>query len=168
MNVKAAAPPEPPADGAVEFSETVEIAADAARVWSALTVPSEVVLWDTGVVRPLEIASDYPQPGQATRWRYELGPLRLTLRDFPVEVVENQTFRSLIRLGPFCFDETYSLHETAREDGAAKTRLKAKLVLWSEVPLLGSLLTRWVGRPTAASVVRHSLEAIRAHCEARN
>ncbi|MBW2243935.1 MAG: SRPBCC family protein [Deltaproteobacteria bacterium] len=168
MNARAFAPPEAPAEGAVEFSETVEIAADAARVWRALTDPSEVVLWDTGVVRPLEIARDYPQPGQATRWRYELGPLRLTLRDFPVEVVEQRTFRSLIRLGPFCFDETYSLHEVAREGGVAGTRLTAKLVLWSEVSLLGGLLTRWIGRPTAASVVRHSLEAIRAHCEARN
>lgn len=166
MNVKAATPPSVPADGVVEFSEATRIAVDAARVWRALTDPSEVVLWDTGVERPLEIATDYPQPGQAARWRYELGPLRLTLRDFPIEVVEKRTFRSRIRLGPFCFDETYSLHEITREGGAAETRLTAKLVLWSEVPLLGSLLTRWVGRPIAASVVRHSLKAIRGHCEA--
>ncbi|MCP3984996.1 MAG: SRPBCC family protein [bacterium] len=158
---------EAPSDSVVEFSESVAIAADTARVWRALTVPSEVVVWDTGVAGPIEIASDYPQPGQTTRWRYELGPIRLTLHDCPVEVAEGKTFRSRIRLGPFGFDETYSLDQRAQADGTPGTQLTAKLLLWSDVRLLGGFLTRWIGRPTAASVVRHSLEAIREHCETR-
>ena len=166
MNAKLEEMPRVPAVDAVEFSETVEIASDSTRVWRALTTPSEVVVWDTGVACPIEIAPDYPQPDQATRWRYELGPIRLTLHDCPVEVVERETLRSLIRLGPFCFDETYSLQELERVDATPRTRLTARLLLWSEVPLLGGMLTRWLGRPTAASVVRHSLEAIRTHCEA--
>lgn len=156
-----------PSVSVVEFSETVEIVADSARVWRALTTPSEVVVWDTGVACPLEIAPDYPQPGQAARWRYQLGPIRLTLHDCPAEVVERKTLRSLIQLGPFHFDETYSLQELERIDAAPRMSLTAKLLLWSEVPLLGGMLTRWIGRPIAASVVRQSLDAIRAHCEDR-
>jgi hypothetical protein len=131
------------------------------RVWRALTTPSEVVCWDTGVVESLDAPADYPAPGQHVRWRYRLGPLRLTLHDRPTEVEPCARLRSSIRLGPFDFDEIYTL---SRLDSSG-TRLEAKLSLSSRTPVIGALLERLVGQPLARSTVRGSLAAIRRHCE---
>ncbi len=144
----------------LRFAESIEIAAPPERVWRALTDPAEVVRWDTGIVAPIDAPADYPRPGQHVRWRYRLGPLPMTLHDRPSEVVPAATLRSSITLGPFAFDETYSL----RADGAG-TALTADLSLASAVPLLGGLLERVVGAPLARSTVRLSLAAIRRHCE---
>lgn len=142
------------------FAETIEIAAAPARVWRALTDPAEVVVWDTGIVAPIDAPPDYPRPGQHVRWRYRLGPLPLVLHDRPTEVVPTTTLRSSIRLGPFDFDETYTL----RADGAT-TRLTADLSLTSTVAVVGPLLEELIGAPLARSTVRLSLAAIRRHCE---
>jgi len=142
------------------FAETIEIAARPERVWRALTDPAEVVRWDTGIVAPIDAPPDYPRPGQHVRWRYRLGPLPMILHDRPSEVVPVATLRSSIRLGPFDFDETYTL----RAEGA-KTRLTASLSLASAVPVVGSLLERFVGAPLARATVRQSLAAIKGHCE---
>lgn len=142
------------------FAETIEIAATPERVWRALTDPAEVVVWDTGIVAPIDAPPDYPRPGQHVRWRYRLGPLPMILHDRPSEVVPTTTLRSSISLGPFAFDETYTL----AADGAG-TRLTADLSLASALPLVGSLLERLVGAPLARSTVRLSLAAIRRHCE---
>jgi hypothetical protein len=144
----------------ISFSETVEIEADPARVWRALTIPSEVVCWDTGVIEPLDAPADYPAPGQHVRWRYRFGPLRLTLHDRPSEVAPCSRLRSSIRLGPFDFDEIYTLSPLG-----SSTRLEAKLSLSSRTPVLGALLEALVGQPLARSTVRTSLAAIRRHCE---
>ena len=68
------------------FAETIEIAATPERVWRALTIPTEVVCWDTGVLEPIDAPSDYPRPGQHVRWRYRFGLLPLTLHDRPTQV----------------------------------------------------------------------------------
>jgi hypothetical protein len=143
------------------FSETIVIAADPERVWRALSNPAEVICWDTGVVEPLDAPPDYPRAGQHVRWRYRLGPLPLTLHDRPTRVEFASVLRSSIRLGPFDFDETYTL----RDQGSSTTQLTAELSLASTVPILGSLLDRIVGRPLARSTVRGSLAAIKRHCE---
>jgi hypothetical protein len=64
-------------------------------------------------------------------------------------------------LGPFDFDEAYTL----RDSGSATTQLTAELSLASIVPILGPLLERIVGQPLARSTVRNSLAAIKRHCE---
>jgi hypothetical protein len=144
-----------------EFTEQVRIAASIERVWRALTAPAEVVQWDSGIVEPIDAPPDYPRPGQHVRWRYRLGPLPLILHDRPTEVVPASILRSSIQLGPFRFDETYELHSLE----PSTTSLRARLVVSSGVPVLGSLLVRLVGAPLAKATVRSSLEAIRLHCE---
>lgn len=144
------------------FEETIEITADPERVWRALSIPAEVVCWDTGVVEALDAPPDYPRAGQHVRWRYHLGPLPLILHDRPTQVEPASVLRSSIRLGPFDFDETYTL----RDKGPFTTQLTAELSLASTIPVLGPLLERIVGQPLARSTVRSSLAAIKRHCEA--
>lgn len=146
----------------LEFRDSIQIAADRARIWRALTIPSEVVQWDTGVIEPLDVPPDYPRAGQRARWRYRLGFIPLVLVDEPNEVVPGETFRSSIRLGLFRFDETYSIASQA----ASRSELTAKLSVASAVPLVGALLTRLVGYPLARATVRTSLRSIKRHCEA--
>ncbi len=145
----------------IEFSETVRIATSVERVWRALTVPAEVVQWDSGVTEPIDAPSDYPQPGQQVHWRYRYGPIPLILVDCPSEVVPNSILRSSISLGPFAFDEIYRLSSSE----PSVTLLTAKLTLWSRVPVIGSLLERVAGAPLARTTVRTSLQAIKRHCE---
>lgn len=144
------------------FRDSTQIAADRARIWRALTLPSEVIQWDTGVVEPLDVPPEYPKAGQRARWRYRLGPIPLVLYDEPNEVLPEETFRSSIRLGPFHFDETYRIASQA----ARRSELTAELSVASAVPLVGALLARLVGYPLARATVRTSLRSIKRHCEA--
>lgn len=143
------------------FAESVTIAANPERVWQALTTPTEVVCWDTGIIRPLDAPLDYPKPGQHVRWQYRLGPLPLVLHDHPTRVETASTLASSIRLGPFDFEEIYTLREIA----ASETELTAELSLTSRLPIIGTLLERVAGEPLARSTVRTSLAAIKRHCE---
>lgn len=143
------------------FTETIEIATTPERVWRALSTPTEVACWDTGVIEPLDAPPDYPRAGQHVRWSYRLGPLPLILHDRPSRVDPASVLRSSIRLGPFDFDETYTL----RKKGRSATQLTAELSLSSAIPILGSLLERILGQPLARSTVRTSLAAIKRHCE---
>lgn len=143
------------------FSESVEIAVDPQTVWRALTDPKEVVCWDTGIVEALDAPPDYPSAGQHVRWRYRLGPLFLVLHDRPILVETASTFASSIQLGPFDFEEIYTLQRIA----ASATELTAELSLTSRIPLLGSLVERIVGQPLARATVRTALAAIKCHCE---
>jgi hypothetical protein len=146
------------------FAETIDIAADRERVWQALSIPAEVVCWDTGIVEPLDAPPDYPRAGQHVRWRYCLGPVRLMLHDRPIQVEPASVLRSSIQLGPFDFDEIYTL----RDKGASGAHLTAELSVASTVPLLGFLLEKLVGQPLARATVRRSLAAIKRHCERRD
>jgi hypothetical protein len=116
------------------------------------------------VVAPLDAPPDYPRPGQHVRWRYRLGGLPLILHDRPREVVACETLRASIRLGPFAFDETYTLVPS----GPSATELAARLRVDSPLPVVGGWLARAVGGPLGRTTVRESLAAIRRHCEARS
>jgi hypothetical protein len=145
----------------IEFTETVQIDTSVERVWRALTVPTEVVQWDSGIIEPIDAPPDYPQPGQHVRWRYRLGPVSLILHDRPTEVLHNSTLRSSIDLGPFSFDETYELDSPE----SSTTLLSARLTVSSNLPVIGVLLERAAGAPLARATVRTSLQAIKRHCE---
>jgi hypothetical protein len=147
----------------VVVEHTVEIAADRAVVWHALTEPAAVVVWDVGISAPLGARADYPQPGQVVRWRYRLLGLPTTLIDRPQEVVPQVRLRTLIALAFLRIDETYVLEPVpGPADG---TRLTARLCLSNTLPLLSAAFDRSVGRGLASSTVRESLAAIRDFCE---
>lgn len=141
------------------FDVSVNVAAPPARVWRALSDPAEVVVWDTGVVAPLDAPADYPQPGQHVRWRYRNGPFRV-LHDRPKEVVPEQRLRSVLALGPVRFDETYTLQ--ARDGGCLLT---AAMLVWTPVPLAGALVDRLYAGPAAKQAVAASLSNIKRFCE---
>lgn len=148
---------------AVLVEHCVEIAADRARVWHALTEPASVVVWDVGIIAPLDAPADYPQPGQVVRWSYRLLGLPTTLVDRPQEVVPLVRLRTLITLAFLRIDETYTLEPLPGNPEG--TRLTAQLYLSNTLPLLSGVFDRHLGRGLATSTVRESLGAIRDFCE---
>src|SRR5215212_3509808 len=113
------------------FSTQIDAPVD--RVWRALCDPTEVAQWDSGVVGAIDAPADYPRPGQTVRWQYgsERWP---ELLDRPQEVVPEQKLRSILELGPYYMDETYSL--TAWEGG---TMLTTTVELTIKRSLIGTL-----------------------------
>ena len=158
-----------PGESPVESSATVvvehhvEIAADRARVWHALTEPASVVVWDVGIIAPMDAPPDYPQPGQVVRWRYRLLGFPTTLVDRPQEVVPQVRLRTLIALAFLRIDETYTLEPVPGSPEG--TRLTAKLCLSNTLPLFSRAFDRHLGRGLASSTVSESLGAIRDFCE---
>ena len=142
------------------FAVSTDVEAAPARVWRALCDPAEVVVWDAGVEEAIDAPDDYPQPGQHVRWRYSNGPFRI-LNDRPQEVSPNVRLRSLLAVGPFRFDETYTL-----EEQGAGCRLTAEMDVSVPVPLLGLLIERVYLGPSTQRTVEASLGAIKRHCEA--
>jgi hypothetical protein len=147
----------------VAVEHCVEIAADRARVWHALTEPASVVVWDVGIIAPLDAPPDYPLPGQVVRWRYRLLGIPTTLVDRPQEVVPQVRLRTLIALAFLRIDETYTLEPLP--GGREGTRLTAQLYLSNTLPVFNGFFDRHLGRSLAASTVRESLGAIRDFCE---
>lgn len=142
------------------FVIDVAIAAPPSRVWRALCDPAEVVQWDTGVVEALDAPPDYPRPGQRVRWRYRRGLFRV-LDDRPHEVVPERTLRSLLRIGPLRFDETYTL-----EPSDSGTRLTVTMAIAAALPLAGRLVERLYALPATRRAVSASMQALKRHCEA--
>lgn len=142
------------------FAVSVDVAAPPTRVWRALCDPAEVVCWDSGVGAALDAPPDYPSPGQHVRWHYSDGPFRI-LHDRPQEVVPERKLRSLLSVGPFRFDETYSL-----EPGGDGCRLSAAMELRAPLPPLGWALEHLCLAPRTQRAVEASLRAIKRHCEA--
>lgn len=141
------------------FTVSVDVDAPPARVWHALCDPTEVVQWDSGVEAALDAPPDYPSPGQHVRWHYAEGPFRI-LHDRPQEVVPERKLRSLLSVGPFRFDETYSL-----EPAGHGCRLSARMEVRAPLPPLGWALERLVVGPQTRRAVKASLEALKRHCE---
>ena len=143
------------------FDVTIQINALPRRVWRALCDPAEVVQWDTGVAAALDAPANYPQPGQYVRWRYRNGLFRI-LHDRPQDVVEERRLRSLLSVGPFRFDETYTL-----EPCNPGCRLTATLRVVVPILAVGGFIERRYLGPRTRNAVSASLEAIKRHCEAR-
>lgn len=150
-----------------QFGATVEhsvdIAADRGRVWHALTDPAAVVVWDTGIVAPIDAPPDYPRPGQTVRWRYRLLGIPLTLIDRPQEVVPLERLRTLIALAFLRLDETYTLASPASAPG--NTHLSVRLDIGNVLPVFRGAFDRRVGRGLALQTITESLRAIRDFCE---
>lgn len=141
------------------FALTVAIDAPPAHVWRALCDPAEVVLWDGGVTQALDAPPDYPRPGQHVRWRFRRGLFR-TLHDRPQEVVPERRLRALLGVGPWRFDEVYTL--TPRAGGSSLTVTME--VRAPGVPL-GGTFARVILGPRTRTSVEASLRAIKHHCE---
>ena len=142
---------------------TEQVAATPARVWRALVEPAEVVRWDGGVTQALDAPPDYPRPGQHVRWRYTHGlGLFHILHDRPREVVPERILRSSLAVGPFRFEETYTL--TPRPGGC---NLIADLAVHAALPLFGGLVDRFCIGPRTQAAVATSLRGLKRHCEAR-
>jgi hypothetical protein len=141
------------------FSVSTDIDATPARVWRALCDPVEVVRWDSGVEEALDAPPDYPLPGQHVRWRYSDGPFRL-LHDRPQEVAPERKLRSLLSVGLFRFDETYSLEGVG--DGC---RLSAEMEVRAPLPPLGWAIERLYLGPRTRRAVEVSLQALKRHCQ---
>lgn len=148
------------------FTVTTDVRAAPARVWRALCDPAEVVVWDTGVEEALDAPDDYPQPGQHVRWRYSSGPFRI-LNDRPQDVVPKKRLRSLLAVGPFRFDETYTLEENrSGEENGPGCQLTAEMDVSVPLPVLGFLIEWAYLGPSTKRTVEASLGAIKRHCEA--
>ncbi len=141
------------------FDLCVTIAAAPSRVWRALCDPAEVIRWDNAVEAAMDAPPDYPRPGQHVRWRYRGSPFGL-LHDRPQEVQPNGKLRSLLALGPFRYDETYTL-QTAPEG----CRLTASLAVRTALPLIGPLVDRFYLGPSTRRAFEASLASIKGHCE---
>lgn len=151
------------------FSVSVDIAAAPARVWRALCDPAEVVQWDSGVAAALDAPPDYPQPGQHVRWRYTSGLFRI-LHDRPREVAAERALRSLLSIGPFRFDEMYTLEARDGSAGLAAgsgCRLTAALDVFLPLPVLGGLYEQFVLGPQSERSVAASMRALKRHCESQ-
>ncbi len=141
------------------FTVKTDIDATPARVWRALCDPAEVVQWDSGVESALDAPADYPQPGQHVRWRYRSGPFRL-LHDKPQQVEPERRLRSLLAVGPFRFDETYTL--AAEDNGCLlTTAMQVRL----SIPALGWPFERFMLGPQTKRAVAASMRALKQHCE---
>jgi hypothetical protein len=141
------------------FEVRVLINGTPGQVWRALCDPAAVVQWDTGVAAALDAPANYPQPGQHVRWRYRHGPFRI-LHDRPQEVVAEHRLRSLLAVGPFRFDETYTL-----ESGNGGCQLTAALHVVVPLPVVGPLIERFYLGPRTRDAMRAALDGIKRHCE---
>jgi uncharacterized protein YndB with AHSA1/START domain len=140
---------------------STRVAADPARVWSALTDPSDRMRWDEPLEAQIDVAPDHPRPGDHARWRYRLRGLPVVLHERTLEVVEGKRVRSSMALGPFRFDLAWTLEPV---DDGARTRLSAALAASNVVPVVGGALDRFAVRRLASGIVAEALDGVRRHC----
>lgn len=139
------------------------ISSTPARVWCALTVPTEIMGWDEhllGLIDPLE---GYPREGQSVRWRYRLGSVKVILRNSLLDVVPHERLRSSASMGLFRFDETFSL--SCANGNSEHTHLRLKLIAANSLPVVGGLLDRFSVRRLASEIVDRKLRSLQKWCE---
>ncbi len=141
------------------ISVVVEIHAAVGRVWRALCDPAEVAAWDPGVAGALDAPADYPAPGQRVRWRVSSGPFRI-LHDRILEVVPERMLHSALGLGPWRYDELYTLVEAT-----GGCRLRAEVVCRAALPLGSTLIERLYLGPSTRRSFEASLAGLKSWCE---
>jgi len=138
---------------------TVVVAAPVARVWRALTDPSEVQRWDG--VRAVAIPAGYPAPGQHARWSTVAGPFRLTLHDRVRVVVPPARLASTIDVGFVHVEEEYRLSPSGSGTLlVSDNAVSARSAPWGAILGLGPLAALLTARNVGASMAR-----LRAFCE---
>jgi uncharacterized protein YndB with AHSA1/START domain len=131
----------------------VEIGAPVDRVWRALTVPSEVALWDG--VAPRAVPDGYPAVGHHARWLTPVGPVRVTLHD-RIRAVDPMTrLASSIDVGFVHVDEEYRL-----EPSPPGTTLVSENAVRSRIPGLG-----WLAVHLTQANVEASMGRLKVFCE---
>ena len=139
------------------------ITADRKRVWRALTIPDELIRWDTTLLALLDPISDFPSPGQQIRWRYRVGSVAIVITQNIQEVRLHEHIRSKISLGQFRFDETYTLvDEIASPD---RTQLTLRTVTSNSTALVSGELDRFDVRQFTTELIDSRLRSIQKWCE---
>jgi uncharacterized protein YndB with AHSA1/START domain len=147
----------------ITIAMSTRISATPARVWRALTSPSELVAWDTRILAPVEIPDRYPFSGQHMRWRYRIGGVQVVMHDRPLEVSSPERLRRTLQIGSLRYEQTFQL--TAASDDDARTLLGVKLVASNSVPVIGDVLDRFDVRRFTTEHVDETLRAIQNWCE---
>jgi uncharacterized protein YndB with AHSA1/START domain len=140
------------------------VEAPPSQVWRAITDPAEVVSWDEPVLALLDPADGYPRVGRRVCWRYHLGTVQILAHDEPLEVVDGERLRSAVALGPFRFDQTWSL---APDGGPGRTQLGLRLASANVIPTLGGSFDRFDVRRLAAEYIDSKLRSLRRWCESQ-
>lgn len=141
------------------------IAAEADRVWRALTTPDELVSWDDRLLAAVKPPADYPETGQHVQWRYRLGQVQLVMHDRPLEVHSPDRLRRTLHVGSLRYEQTFDL--TPEPGEPPRTRLSMKTVARNSVPVLGDVVDRFEVRRIATEHVDETLRSVRAWCEGR-
>jgi uncharacterized protein YndB with AHSA1/START domain len=144
------------------------IAADAQRVWRALTDPSECIGWDENRLSKIDPSDGYPKAGETVRWRYRLGSVPIVMRDQPIEVIPGRKLHSEVALGSLRFKQTFTLaleQDPANQGGGTKTLLGMRVVAANSAPVLGAVVDRFEVRRITIDRVDRTLRAITKWCE---
>jgi hypothetical protein len=131
----------------------IHIGVPPARVWRALTVPSEVQAWSG--VAPYDVPHGYPAAAQHARWFAQVGPLRLVLHDRVQAVDPTTRLASSIAVGFVRIEEEYRL-----EPHGPDCDLVSANQVRSSVPGLGRLAA-WLTRID----VEASMQRLKDYCE---
>jgi uncharacterized protein YndB with AHSA1/START domain len=139
------------------------IVAARAKVWHAIIDPTQVIRWDEPMLALLEPVHACPHVGQHMRWRYRLGAIPVVYHERTVEVVPEQLLRSMIAMGLFHFQQTWSLVD---ENGdPQRTRLGLRLSAANALPVVSGLVDRFSVRRLSAEYVDTKLHALQEWCE---
>jgi len=139
------------------------IGSSRARVWRALTDPDELMGWDERRVSLVSAADSYPSIGTPVRWRYQLGSVRVILRDEPLEIEPGTRLRSALAFGQLELDETCTLGSDPGD--TERTRLGLRVVASNSVPVVGGVLDRFTVREFVSEHTDARLRAIQKWCE---
>lgn len=132
-----------------------------ARVWRALVTPGEQIRWDVRRIELEEPAPNYPSPGEGARWRCWLGPVQVSHREKPLEVIPSERLRSDVHHGPLHYEETYTL----ADEGSGATRLSLRISAENSLAMVGGALDRFDIRELTTERVDEMLDRIQRWCE---
>ena len=147
----------------ITIAMSTAIGSSRARIWRALTDPTELVGWDERRVSLVDPAVSYPSVGEPVRWRYQLGAVRVMLRDEPLEIEPGCRLRSSLAFGQLELEETCTLGSEPGDP--ERTRLGLRVVASNSVPVVGGRLDRFTVRKIVSDHTDTRLRAIQKWCE---